>query len=111
MIKAKNTLEGKLNVSIVKEYPELENITITPSLEEQKLKSKMYGYGEVIVEGIPATDIKITPTTEEQIKEGLFNKVIVEAVEEGTGGSVPIIQEGILIFNGTESIEGEVLVL
>lgn len=81
MIKVKNTLEGKLNVSIVKEYPELENITVTPTLEEQKLKSKKYGFGDVIVEGIPVTNIEISPTLEEQIKEGLFNKVKVEGIK------------------------------
>ena len=39
------------------------------------------------------------------------NNEWIEAVKEGTGGSIPIVQEGTLIFNGTELVEEEVLIL
>ena len=52
MIEVKNTLNGKLNASIIKEYPELEEITITPTLEEQKFKPTQYGFSEVTVKAV-----------------------------------------------------------
>lgn len=81
MIKNKNTLKGKLNVSIVKEYPELEEITVTPTLDEQELNPSKYGYSKVKIEGIPATNVTITPTTKEQKQEGIFKTVTVNAIK------------------------------
>lgn len=69
MIKARNTLKGKLNTSIVREYPELENLEVMPSIEEQNFKSNKYGYDEVTVKGVTADiDANIQP---EYIKEGV----------------------------------------
>lgn len=107
--------EIELKKIVVNMYPELEDLIVTPSNEEQKFKSSQYGFDEVTVkkvEGeileitpsmekqnykglyeevnvaeIQAKEITITPSTEEQIKEGLFNKVTVEAVAESGGGS------------------------
>lgn len=69
-------------------YPELENITITPTLEEQQFKSEKYGFDNVVVKAI---DIKlqektITPTLEEQIiiaDDGYdaLSRVNVEAIQ------------------------------
>lgn len=81
MIEVKNTLNGKLNASIVKEYPELEEITITPALEGQELKPNKYGYSKITIEAIPATDLTIEPKTEEQITSGIFKNVTVEAIK------------------------------
>lgn len=81
MIEVKNTLNGELNASIVKEYPELEEITVTPTLDGQELKPSKYGYSKVTINEIPATDITITPTTKEQVITGLFDEVTVNAIE------------------------------
>ena len=52
-IKGKTTpaikIKGKTNASIIRIYPELENLEITPTLEDQKFKSEMYGFDEVNV--------------------------------------------------------------
>lgn len=45
-------LKLKLNKVIIKEYPELEDLEITPTTEEQSFKSEKYGYGNVIVKGV-----------------------------------------------------------
>lgn len=81
MIKAKNTLEGKLNVSVVKEYPELEEITVTPTLDAQELKSTKYGYSKVTIEGIPATDVTIAPSEEQQNLKGIFKEVNIKPIQ------------------------------
>lgn len=69
MIKAKNQLQGQLNASIIHEYPELENVEITPAVEDKVYKSDMYGFNEVLVKGVQAyIDEDIKP---EYIKEGI----------------------------------------
>lgn len=93
MIKETNKLTGKLNASIIHVYPELEDITITPQLEEQVLKSEKYGFDDIIVEGIPATEIEIQPTFEEQTKEGIFKEVKVGAIPQQTLNITPTEQE------------------
>lgn len=93
MIKATNKITGNLNASIIKQYPELENITITPTLEEQKLKSEKYGFDEIIVQGIPATDLEINPSFEEQVEEGLFKEVRVGAIPQETLNIIPTEEE------------------
>lgn len=92
MIEVKNTLNGKLNASIVKEYPELEEITITPTLDGQELEPSKYGYSKVKIQAIPATDISIEPTTQEQVKTGIFKNVTVEAVQGETLDVTPTEQ-------------------
>lgn len=72
-IKGKTTpaikIKGKTNASIIRIYPELENLEITPTLEDQKFKSEMYGFDEVNVKGVNAyIDEDIKP---EYIKEGI----------------------------------------
>lgn len=92
MIKQTNKITGKLNASIIHVYPELENIEITPAVEDQEFKSDMYGYDKVRVKAIPATDISIEPTTEKQVKTGIFKNVTVEAVEGETLNVIPTEQ-------------------
>lgn len=80
-ISGKGKLEGKLSNAIVKEFPELEDLEVTPSGQEQNFKSEKYGFNNVKVNAIEAEEIIITPSVEEQIKEGIFNKVIIQPIE------------------------------
>lgn len=68
---------------VVKEvFPELEDLEVIPTAEEQKFKSEMYGYNNVTVKAIETKEITIQPGTEEQVKEGIFNKVTVLGDED-----------------------------
>lgn len=110
-------------------YPELENLEITPQVDEQNFNGaygnvKVNGittkklniiprteqqnfeglYGEVNVEAISGEEISVTPSREEQVKEGVYTKVTV------TGDSNLIaenIKEGVNIFgvNGVLTTE------
>lgn len=83
MIKAKNQLQGQLNASIIHEYPELENVEITPAVEDKVYKSDMYGFDEVLVKGVQAyIDEDIKP---EYIKEGIDILGVVGNVVELKG--------------------------
>lgn len=79
MIKATNSIKGKINTpqnlkgktnaSIIREYPELENIEITPTVEDQTYMPTKYGFEEVKVKGVQAyIDEDIKP---EYIKDGV----------------------------------------
>lgn len=91
-ISAKQNISGKLNNAIVKVYPDLEDLTVTPSAEEQYFKSEKYGYNNVIVKAVEGEKLNIIPSTETQVKEGLYNKVTVQGdsnliadnIKEGT---------------------------
>ena len=91
-ISAKQNITGKLNNAVVREYPELEDLTVTPSAEEQHFKSEKYGYNNVTVKAVEGEELNIIPSTETQVKEGLYNKVTVQGdsnliadnIKEGT---------------------------
>lgn len=79
-------LVGKLNNPVINKYPELEDITITPTKEEQVFNSKKYGYDTVVVDAyIPDTeDIVITPY--DRIQQFTSNKdgyknIVVKAID------------------------------
>ena len=83
--KLKTTTNNNTNVQYIKVYPELENITVVPSLEEQKIKSKnYYGINEVTVTAIEGEELSVIPSTEKQTYEGLYTTVNVEGFDKGT---------------------------
>lgn len=49
-------IKGKIQTGIMKVYPELEDIIIIPTDDEQKLKSEKYGYNEITVEPMDITN-------------------------------------------------------
>lgn len=68
IFKQQPKLKMKLNKTIIKEYPPLEDLKVTPKTEEQHFKSTIYGYDNVTVKGVNAdidTNIKA-----ENIREG-----------------------------------------
>ena len=95
-ISAKESIIAKLNNKEVQVYPELEDLTVIPSVEQQIFKSdKYYGYDEVTVKAVPSEELSIVPNSTEQINEGLFAKVTVA----GDSNLVPEnIKEGTEIF-------------
>ena len=122
MLKAKQILKGslntkqelnsgKLNNSILKVYPELENLIITPSNEEQKFKSSKYGYDEVTVHKVEGETLEITPSMEKQNYKGLFDEVNVAEIETEEVTIIPTtekqIKEGLFNKVTVEKITGD----
>ena len=77
---------GNIELDVVKEYPYLENLEITPTAEQQIFTHPdSYGYNEVKVDAINLQDKSVTPTQAQQIifadigYSGL-NNVKIEAV-------------------------------
>ena len=86
---------GDLELNVVKETPELEDLIVIPSAEEQNFKSEKYGYNNVKVKAIETEELSIMPTNQEQIKEGIFNKVTVAGSENLVADN---IKKGVEIF-------------
>lgn len=97
-ITAKENIKGKLNNKEVQVYPNLEDLTITPSGKEQHFKSNQYGYDNVTVKAIESEELNIIPGAEEQIKEGVFKKVIVAGDNNLMAKN---IKDGVNIFGVT----------
>lgn len=107
-IKLTGSITGKLNGSTIVVEPELENLEVTPSTEEQVFKSKKYGFDEVRVNGITAEiDEDIKP---ENIKAGV-NILGVNGSYEGVDTSDATatpndILVGKTAYSNNEKIEG-----
>ena len=101
-ITEKKHIQGLLNSNNLKIYPELEDIEITPSTEEQNFKSSKYGYDNVTVKAVETEELNIIPTTEKQVNEGLFNRVTVEAIENIADD---LTEQGTLIISQETTIE------
>lgn len=88
--------------------PVLENLTIVPSEKQQVFKSKKDGFNEVVVEGVEGDELTIIPTTEEQINEGLFDKIIVKKVTSDIDKNIrpEIIREGEKILDVIGNYKG-----
>ena len=91
MISVKGNLTGKLNTTYTKIYPELENLTVTPSEEQQKfIHEDRYGYDKVVVNPIPdkyiipSGALDITENGNYNVKEKEFAKVNVPTKTFGT---------------------------
>ena len=91
MISVKGNLTGKLNTTYTKIYPELENLTVTPSEEQQKfIHEDRYGYDKVVVNPIPdkyiipSGALDITENGNYNVKEKEFAKVNVPTKTLGT---------------------------
>lgn len=97
-IKESINIKGKTNLSIIKEYPELENVEITPTLEDQTFKPEKYGFKEVKVKGVQAyIDEDIKP---EYIKGGVDILGVIGNVVELQGEEktiVPSISQQVIL--------------
>lgn len=82
-LKIENEIKfGKIKVDIQKVYPELEDLEVIPTGEEQTFKSSKYGYDNVTVKGVETEELNVIPTTENQVNEGLYRKVTVVGDED-----------------------------
>lgn len=85
--------------------PKLDNLIIIPTTEEQNFKNKNYGYGDITVKAIEGEEVVIIPNTNEQTKEGIFNKVTIA----GDSNLIPEnVKEGAEIFGVQGNYKGEV---
>ena len=84
------TIKGNVNSAMI--YPVLEDLTVTPSGEEQHFKSKLYGYDNVTVKAVEGEELNISPSIEEQQYKGLFDTVNVKGIETEELHIIPSIE-------------------
>lgn len=95
----KSNMYGYNNVKV--EAIQGEDITIKPTMEEQKYNGV---YRNVTVEPIESEEISITPSANEQTKEGLFDKVTVTGDNELVPENIKL---GVEIFGVMGELEAE----
>lgn len=76
----KHEIRGE--VQVAKVYPELENLTVTPTKEVQSFRHpNSYGYDNVVVKAIDCETLNVTPKKEYQAFDGMYDKVNVKAID------------------------------
>lgn len=93
-----------VELEIIKQYPELEDLEVTPSSIEQTFTHpNSYGYDEVKVKGVEASTINITPTKENQQHIGLYGTVNVSGVTSSIDSNIVPnnIKNGVTILGVT----------
>ena len=76
-VNSKVNIKGKIGHATEKLYPDLEDLHIVPSGEEQHFKSEKYGFDNITVDAVESEELNIMPTTQDQVHEGLYKKVSV----------------------------------
>ena len=109
-LSVKDDLTGSLGIPVERIYPDLEDVTIKPSTEEQKWKSKMYGYNEITVE--PVTSEIDEDIQSENIRAGtnilgVEGKETVVDTEDATAMAENIL-EGQTAYIKGEKIDGSI---
>jgi len=80
--KVKTKYEIRGEVQVAKVYPELENLTVTPSKTIQSFNHPdSYGYNNVVVKAIDCETLNVTPKKELQTFDGMYDKVNVKAID------------------------------
>ena len=93
-----------LQLDIIKQYPEIEDLEVTPSSIEQNFTHpNSYGYDKVKVKGVEASTINITPTKENQQHIGLYGTVNVSGVTSSIDSNIVPnnIKNGVTILGVT----------
>ena len=90
-------------VQEVPTFPTLENLSITPTTEEQVFNHEdSYGYDEVRVEAVQGKSLEVTPSNEEQSFSDLYTNVKVLGDDDLLASN---IKQGVEIFGVTGSLE------
>ena len=105
MISAKNNITAdvttKINISaevnnaVIYVEPPLEDLEVTPTMEDQVIESELYGFDKVLVKAIESDSIIVEPSKEDQIFEGLYNRVMINGEPNLVPENIP---EGISMF-------------
>lgn len=102
-----------VEIDVIKEYPELEDLVVNPSLEDQNFNSSKYGFKSVKINAIKGEELDLNPTTEQQSVEGVFTKVKVNAIKTQKLNTIPSTQEQVItgLFDEVtvNAIEGQEL--
>lgn len=109
-----NEIEIPILEEEVKEvYPELEDLEVIPSMEEQVYKPSKLAYKTVTVKPIQAEELNVTPTKDEQNFEGLYSRINVAKIEADELNITPSvetqIEEGLFNKVTVNAIESEEL--
>ena len=103
---------GNIKVDIQKVYPELEDLEVTPTREEQKFKSSKYGYNEVTVKGVDLKeDLSVELTEQDNLltTQETIIKQIIEALKNKSGDNndftISEVEQLLVSYFETKTVE------
>lgn len=112
-IKIKKPNQIGIKIHGKKIYPELENLVVIPSGEEQKFKSNKYGFDEVICKAVEGITEDLTEELTEQdsllITQEALIKQIIQALQEktqdNTSTTIEEIEQLLVLYFENKTVE------
>lgn len=107
-IKIKKKMPISVSIKTTQVQPELEDLEVTPTTEEQNFKSSKYGYDNVKVKAVEGESLEINPSIEKQNFKGLYDEITVNEVTSNIDEDIKAenIKAGVNILGVNGSYEG-----
>lgn len=103
----------EVEIDVIRELPELENLEVNSSIEDQSFNSSKYGFKNVIIKGIKGEKLDLNPSLEQQNLKGVFTEVNINAIQTNKLNATPSTQEQVItgLFDEVtvNAIEGQEL--
>lgn len=102
-----------VEIDVIRELPELEDLEVNPSTEDQSFNSSKYGFKNVIIKGITGDKLDLNPSLEQQNLKGVFTEVNINPIQTKKLNTTPTTQEQVItgLFDEVtvNAIEGQEL--
>lgn len=102
-----------VEIDVIRELPELEDLEVNPSTEDQSFNSSKYGFKNVIIKGIKGDKLDLNPSLEQQNLKGVFTEVNINPIQTKKLNATPTTQEQVIsgLFDEVtvNAIEGQEL--
>lgn len=102
-----------VEIDVIRELPELEDLEVNPSTEDQSFNSSKYGFKNVIIKGIKGDKLELNPSLEQQNVKGVFTEVNINPIQTKKLNATPTTQEQVIsgLFDEVtvNAIEGQEL--
>lgn len=102
-----------VEIDVIRELPELEDLEVNSSTEDQSFNSSKYGFKNVIIKGIKGDKLELNPSLEQQNLKGVFTEVNINPIQTKKSNITPTTQEQVItgLFDEivVNAIEGQEL--
>lgn len=102
-----------VEIDVIRELPELEDLEVNSSTEDQSFSSSKYGFKNVIIKGVQGEKLDLNPSLEQQNLKGVFTEVNIKPIQTKKLNTTPTTQEQVIkgLFDEVtvNAIEGQEL--
>ena len=86
-----------IEIDVIRELPELEDLEVNPSVEEQNFNSNKYGFKSVKINAIKGDKLELNPSLEQQNVKGVFTEVNINPIQTKKLNATPTTQEQVIL--------------